>query len=112
MKFKGRYAGKVVNPNKPAKVGINAIVMADGVSKITLLYSTKGLGQTNKLFDNMNKYSCMVASMVHQQNYVKYVVTDNLYTTNPLQELFHEGDIIWCWHGEISKSSERIKACF
>ena len=54
VKFKGIYAGKVVNPNKPAKVGINAIVMASGISKLTLWYSTKGVEQTNKLYENMN----------------------------------------------------------
>ena len=32
----------------------------------------------------------MVASMIHEQDYIKYVLSDNLYTTNPLQKMFYE----------------------
>ena len=43
--FNGRYKYKVANPKKPAGIGVNAYILACGLSKIIMWYSIKGVGE-------------------------------------------------------------------
>ncbi len=42
----GGSSNKVVNPKKPARCGMNAMILADSVNKAPLWYSIEGVGET------------------------------------------------------------------
>lgn len=48
-KFDGRSSEKVSMPKKPAGTGMNTVVLADGITKLLLWYSRKGLGATKHI---------------------------------------------------------------
>ena len=90
-KFDGSSNRKVVNKSKPAGAGMNAFLLADGVAKIPLWYSTEGIGKSavaNPSGDTtMNKNSMRVLSMVYPyRHYRVNVYIDNLYTTHLLHK--------------------------
>ena len=90
-KFDGRSSHKVVNKSKPAGAGMNAFILADGVAKCPLWYSTEGIGSTGFVVPSgpglMNKNSARVLSFVqpYRQHQVS-VYVDNLYTTHMLHK--------------------------
>ena len=45
-KFDGKSSNKITIPKRPAGTGLNAVVLADGISKLPWQYSIIGKGET------------------------------------------------------------------